>query len=191
MVVRSASAVSPWWIVSAKMLITSAASGPNEVRTQHTLSLLLDENLEAVRRLGNATGRIPVGYLLGVRAESPSAHVRFCLAQPNRGNGRTVSGHLHASRYLCRQALIGEIARMTAKSGISGEAATAVTHRAPRRRQESTAAHCHSERPIGAETAKVRSRRRGRGVWLSQLLQIASGSIELDFVSCARTAERL
>src|SRR6185503_16008729 len=92
MVVRSASAVSPWWIVSAKMLITSAASGPNEVRTQHTLSLLLDENLEAVRRLGNATGRIPVEHLLGVRAESPSAHVRFCLAQPNRGNGRHCVG---------------------------------------------------------------------------------------------------
>lgn len=110
---------------------------------------------------------------------------------PTAAMGGTVSGHLHASRYLCRQALIGEIARMTAKSGISGEADTAVTHRAPRRRQESTAAHCHSERPIGAETAKVRSRRRGRGVWLSQLLQIASGSIELDFVSCARTAERL
>jgi hypothetical protein len=33
---------------------------------------------------------------------------------------------------------------MTAKSGISGEADTAVTHRAPRRRQESTAALCQN-----------------------------------------------
>src|SRR5260370_38034149 len=62
--------------------------GADEVSAQDAIGVLFDQCLEAVDRLVESPGRVPIGSLLRVHSEFDPLRERLRLAEANRRNGR-------------------------------------------------------------------------------------------------------